>query len=388
MKIAYVTAFYRPAIDGPANVVWEIGQRLAKKGHDVHVFCADSDKKNTLTEKEVEMDGIKVHRLNNWFIAANFATFFPSVVRRLMKEDFDIIHSHVSGHSYHFFSGLVSRLKKVPHVHTTHCCWTSGFRSKFASAIVWIDYHTVLPLSFRWSDNIIAITPWELEHIQKHGGAKEKITVIPNGMDGIFLNKIKDNNFKKDFGIPEDKKVVLFFGRLSPVKGVDKLTDAAKELTKERDDCYFVFVGPDEGMKHIVEKAASENSKIILKGPIYDKKKIAEMYQGSYMYVLPSYREGLPLTLFEAMACGLPVVATPVNGVPYEMKDPDNGLLVPYGDVPALKTAIAKLLDDEKLAKQISETNIERAKKYDWDIITDRTLEIYESLMKDRAQFQ
>ncbi|MFH0798204.1 MAG: glycosyltransferase family 4 protein, partial [Candidatus Woesearchaeota archaeon] len=131
-----------------------------------------------------------------------------------------------------------------------------------------------------------------------------------------------------------------------------------------------------------VEKAASENHKIILHGPIYDKKKIAEMYQGSYMYVLPSYREGLPLTLFEAMACGLPVVATPVNGVPYEMKDPDNGLLVPYGDVPALKNAITKLLDDEKMAKKISENNIERAKKYDWDIIADRVLEVYESLVK------
>ncbi|RME54716.1 glycosyltransferase family 1 protein [Candidatus Woesearchaeota archaeon] len=382
MKIAFVTAFYRPAVDGPGNVIWEIGQRLAKQGHDVHVFCSDSDKKNTIKEKEAVEDGIKIHRLNNWFIAANFATFFPSVLKRLWKEDFDIIHSHVSGHSYHFFSALISRLKKVPHVHTTHCCWTTGFRSRFARLLVWLDYRTVLPLSFHWSDKIIAITPWELNQITKWGGKKDKIIVIPNGMDSILFKKVAPNKFKKDLGIPKDKKVVLFFGRKNPVKGVSNLLKAEQEILKEREDCYFVFVGPDEGEEHLIESAAKTNNKIINLGPIYDKTKIAEMYQGSDIYVLPSYREGLPLTLFEAMASGLPIVATPVNGVPYEMKDPDNGLLVQYGDVKALKDAIVKLLDDDGLRQKISANNIEHAKKYDWDIIAEKTLGVYESLLK------
>ncbi|MEA3378642.1 MAG: glycosyltransferase family 4 protein [Nanoarchaeota archaeon] len=380
MKIAFVTAFYRPVVDGPGNVIWEVGQRLAKKGHDVHVFCSDSDKKNTIKVKEEVVDGIKVHRLNNWFIAANFATFFPSVIKRLMKEHFDIIHSHVSGHSYHFFSALVSRLKNIPHVHTTHCCWTTGFRSLFARMLVWLDYKTVLPLSLKWSDKIIAITPWEINHIQKYGGAKDKIVVIPNGMDAILFDKIKDNKFKENFGIPKDKKIILFFGRLNPVKGVDILAEAGREIVKERDDAYFVFIGPDEGMKKKVEAICSGSDKMILKGPIYGKKKIAEMYQGSDIYALPSYREGLPLTLFEAMAAGLPVVATPVNGVPYEMKDPENGLLVPYGDKKALKDAIVKLLDDDGLRKKIAENNVKTAKKYDWDIIAERVLEVYNDL--------
>jgi glycosyltransferase involved in cell wall biosynthesis len=381
MKIAFVTAFYRPAIDGPANVIREIGQRLVKKGHEVHVFCSDSDKKNKIKEKEAVEDGIHIHRLNNWFTVANFATFFPSVLSRLLKEDFDIIHSHVSGHSYHFFSALVSRLKKTPHVHTTHCCWTTGFRSLFARFLVWLDYRTVLPLSFRWSDKIIAITPWELSHIRHWGGKRDKIVVIPNGMDSILFDKVEPNNFKKGLGIPEDKKVVLFFGRKNPVKGVANLLKAELEILKERDDCYFVFVGPDEGEEHLIKEAAAKHDRIINLGPIYDKKKIAEMYQASYLYVLPSYREGLPLTLFEAFASGLPVVATPVNGVPYEMKDADNGFLVQYGDIKALKDAIVRLLDDEGLASKMSKTNIELAKKYDWDIIADRTLEVYESLV-------
>ena len=135
-------------------------------------------------------------------------------------------------------------------------------------------------------------------------------------------------------------------------------------------------------MKDLVKAACDKEERMILHDPIYDKKLIAEMYQGSYMYILPSYREGLPLTLFEAMASGLPIVATPVNGVPYEMKDPDNGFLVPYGDIPATKEAIEKLLDNEELAKKVSKENIKLAKKYDWDIIADRTLEVFEGLVK------
>ena len=131
--------------------------------------------------------------------------------------------------------------------------------------------------------------------------------------------------------------MVLFFGRLNPTKGVDKLVQVAEEITKERKNIYFVFRGPDEGMKYIVENAVKKNKNIILVKETRDKKEVARTYQSADIYVLPSYREGLPLTLFEAMASGLPIVASPVNGVPYEIKEPENGFLVKYGDLKNLK---------------------------------------------------
>lgn len=380
MRIAYVQAFYLPAIDGPANVIHEMAMRLAKKGHDVHVFCSDSDKHKKILLKEETIDGVKVHRLNNWF-QIGFATFFPSVFLKLMKEDFDIIHSHVSGHSYHFFSALVRMIKKTPHVHTTHCCWTSGFRSKLSSFLVWLDYHTVLPFSFGYSDRIIAITPWELNEIEKYNSKMGKVTVIPNGMDSVLLKKVENNNFRKTYGIPEDAKLVLYFGRLNPTKGVDKLAEAATDITKTRKDIHFAFVGPDEGMMNKVIEISNNNKNIHILGTLRGKDKIAEMFQASDLYALPSYREGLPLTMFEAMASGLPIVASPVNGIPYEMKEPENGLFVQYGDVDGLKKTMLKILDDEKLAREIRKNNIEKAKLYDWDIITEKNLKVYRDLV-------
>ena len=106
------------------------------------------------------------------------------------------------------------------------------------------------------------------------------------------------------------------------------------------------------------------------------------MYQAADVYVLPSYREGLPLTLFEAMASGLPIVASPVNGVPYEMKQPENGFFVKYGNITQLEKRICQLLDDKKLSYQISQNNLKRAKAYDWDIIYKKTTDLYKKLIK------
>ena len=117
-------------------------------------------------------------------------------------------------------------------------------------------------------------------------------------------------------------------------------------------------------------------------GPIKGKEKIAEMYQAADVYVLPSYREGLPLTLFEAMASGLPIIASPVNGVPYEMKQPENGFFVNYGDIESLEKNILKILDDKKLSKKISVNNIRKSKQYDWDIIYKKYMKEYEDLIK------
>src|SRR4030042_1224405 len=117
-------------------------------------------------------------------------------------------------------------------------------------------------------------------------------------------------------------------------------------------------------------------------GPIKGKEKIAEMFQASDVYVLPSYREGLPLTLFEAMASGLPIVASPVNGIPYEMEEGKNGLFSNYGDLKSLEKNILKLIDNKKLAKTISENNRKKSKNYSWDDIYKKYIREYKKLIE------
>lgn len=126
----------------------------------------------------------------------------------------------------------------------------------------------------------------------------------------------------------------------------------AINITKKRKDIAFIWVGPDEGKAEEVKELIKNYKNMKYLGPIKGKEKIADMYQSADVYILPSYREGLPLTLFEAMASKLPIVASPVNGVPFEMKENENGFFSNYGDIDSLEKNIIKLIENPKIAKR------------------------------------
>lgn len=380
MKIAYISMFFLPTFGGVEQVIYELAKRQVKDGHEVHVFCCDSDKNKRIEIKEEIIEGIHVHRIPYWFRLSLNTFIWPSLLWKF-KGKFDIVHSHVSGHDYILFAGLLCKLKKIKHIHTTHCPWTdTSFRPPILKPFLFLNDLFLNKLSFSLVDEIISITPWETEILKKYS-KEEKIKIIPNGVDKILYKKIIKNQFKKKNNIKE-KYLVLYFGRLNPTKGPEMLAKAAINITKKRKDIAFVWVGPDEGkaeeVKHLIK--GYRNMKYL--GPIKGKEKIAEMFQSANVYVIPSYREGLPLTLFEAMASGLPIIASPVNGVPYEMKENENGFFSNYGDLESIEKNILKILDNPKLAQKISANNFKKSKDYDWDDIYKKYMEEYKKLLK------
>jgi glycosyltransferase involved in cell wall biosynthesis len=384
MKIAHVTAFYKPAIGGVKQVVEELAKRQIKEGHEVHVYTSDTDKYNTIKIKEEIIDGIHVHRCKNWFTIANFATFWPSILPRLLKQNFDIVHSHVFGHLYFILSSIATKIKKIPHIHTTHCPWTNAHRSLAGRIALFFSYNFFSRLAIKATNKIIAITPWEINFIKKYGGKKDQIKVLPNGMDELFFKKVKNNDFKKKHKIKG--KLILYFGRLNVTKGPDKFVEIAHSILKKRKDLTFVIRGPDEGMRSKVKKLIGKEKRIILLNETRDRNEIIKMYQAADIFVLPSYREGLPLTLFEAMAAGLPIVASPVNGIPYEMKEPENGFLVEYGDNKGFKKRILEFLDNPKNAKKVIKNNLKKAENYKWDNIAKATLKVYKKEISNKTK--
>ena len=373
--------FYLPTFGGVEQVMYELAKRQVQDGHEVHVYCCDSDKIQRLKIKNEIMDGVHVHRLH-YITRLSLNTFiWPSLLWKF-KGKFDIVHSHVSGHAYILFTGILSKLKGFKYIHTTHCPWTdSSFRPKILRPFLLLNDLFFNKIAFRMIDKVIPITPWELDILNKYIDDKNKITVIPNGTDKILYKKVTNNNFKVKNNIKE-KFMVLFFGRLNPTKGPEMLARAAINISKKRKDISFVWIGPDEGKAEEVKNLIKPFSNMHYLGPIRGKEKIAEMYQSADVYVLPSYREGLPLTLFEAMASGLPIVASPVNGVPFEMKENENGFFADYGDLKILEEKILKLIDDDKLREEIAKNNFQKSLNYDWDDIYNRYMGEYEKLVK------
>ncbi len=385
MKIAHVCPFYTPTICGVKNVVEELARYQISEGNEVHVFTSDWDKNKRIEKKYEMLDNVHVHRSFHLVKFTNFVSLWPSVFLELIDENFDIIHTHEFGHPHVVLAALVARIRHIPHIHTTHCPWSDSYRSLIARMGVVVSYNLVSRYVLAHTEQIIAITPWEIDFIKKYGGAAEKISVLPNGMSSLFFQRIAKNNFKKKHGIRGN--LVLFFGRLNVTKGPDRFVEIAHRVLQERPKTFFVIRGPDEGMKKRVQELISGEKRIILLEPTRERLDAVRMYQAADIFVLPSYREGLPLTLFEAMASSLPIVATPVNGVPYEMKEPDNGFLVPYGDNERFAQRIITLLDNRSLRRTIGKRNKEKALHYQWEDIARRTMQFYfEAIQKAKEK--
>ena len=385
MKIAHVAPEYYPVIGGVGQVVRELAERQVVAGHDVSVFVPDWDKHKRMSKKSEIINGVKVHRCTHIAQIANFSTIWPSVLTKLISGKFDIIHSHNFGHLHVVLSAIAVKLTKAKHIHTTHCPWSDAKRSLIGKIGLNISYNLFSRWALSNAGAIIAITPWELDYIKKYGGDSKKTIVVSNGMSREFFKKIKPNDFRQKHAISKDKKIVLFLGRLNATKGPDHFVKIARQILSERKDIFFVMRGPDEGMKSIVKHMIGGEKNILLLDKTIDKKELIKTYQSADLYVMPSYREGLPLTLFEAMASGLPVVATPVNGVAFEISNGKNGFLVKYGDIIGFKKKILEILGNKVLRDKIAKNNTTKAANYDWDIIARKTEDIYNNVIKHNS---
>jgi len=377
--IAHVCPYYVPAIGGVKQVVEELAKRQAIAGHEVHVFTSDWDKEKRVEVLDEIIDGVHVHRCYHYLKVSKFSTIWPEVYNKLLELKPDVIHAHVTGHLHPYLAKRAAKKLNSKFIITTHCPWESK-RSLPGTIANYISYKFFPVL--KYADAIIAITPWEHSFLLKEGVTQDKIHTIPNGMAKIFFEKIEPNRFREKHNIPSNHKIALFFGRLNITKNPQMFIDIAEAVLAKRDDTTFVICGPDEGeLIYVTEKINSlpDNIKknIRLLPPTRVREEVTEMYQASNIYLLPSRREGLPLTLFEAYASELPVIGAAVNGVPYELKDGVNGFLLQSEDTENFIKRTNFLLDNKLFGPTVSNTNKEKAKEFDWDIIADRTMGVY-----------
>jgi glycosyltransferase involved in cell wall biosynthesis len=179
-------------------------------------------------------------------------------------------------------------------------------------------------------------------------GARE-IAVIPSGVE-----------LPAEVGEEADPLEVLYAGRLSPEKGVLELVEAAQGIN--------LVVAGDGPLRSRVPQALG----------FVPPDELAPLYARAAVVVCPSYREGFGVACLEAMAHGRPVVASSVGGLLDLVVDGETGIHVPPGDVPALRSAIERLLGDRELRRRMGEAGRRRAAEhFSWDAVTSRTVELY-----------
>ncbi|MBT3643100.1 glycosyltransferase family 4 protein [archaeon] len=375
MKILQITNSFHPVIGGQEKVVLEISKGLVKKGHEVTVLTTDY-----LCEEKVgsgeKFDGIEIVRMKNDLWLAGYG-YSPEAMKWLRKNysKFDVVHCH--GYNRYLPEFAVKFLfKKIPVVFTAH-----GFIHTKKNMIFKKIHDLTIGRVVRKADICTALTELDFLDYEKLGVSKEKILVLPNGVDiEKFSNRDEEviRKFKTKFKL--GKNVLLYVGRIHESKGLQYVVDAIKNI-----DTTLLIVGRDGGYKKVLEEKIKERGigeKVIFAGGLSDEEVVAA-YQSSDAFVLFSEWEGFGIVIIEAMAANLPVISSDRGAIPYLIKDGKNGLMSEFKNVGALRDNIMKLFGDEKLRTKLIKSGKEFSENYSWEKIVEMVEEIYIGVEKD-----
>ena len=308
---------------------------------------------------------------------------FVSIFRILRKLKPDIVHTHTSK------AGILGRLAAwmagVPIIiHTPHGHVFYGHFGRSLSRI----FLQMERLLGRITHHQIALTPEECnDYLRLRVSKPSNTTVIHSGIDlHRFIEKAKQRTRKREeLGIPPHALVIGYVGWLIPIKGVTYLISAMAKVAEKYPESLLVLVGKgdDKGeeefkLKEQVEKTGLED-KVRFLGWRSDVDEVMGCFD---IFVLPSLNEGMGRVLVEAMAAGLPIVASRVGGIPDLVKDGKNGLLVPPADAPALSKAISGLLADKKNRNRMGKAGKKMCLDYSAEAMVEQIDDLYRELLK------
>lgn len=347
-----------------------------KRGFDVISVCSDGPYIEELRTNGYTIENIKISRNLNVF--KHLHTIWK-LYRYFSRESFDIVHVHTP------IAGLIGRIAayfaRVPLViYTAH-----GFYFHDDMPFLKRNVFIILEkIGAKFTDIIFTQSEEDSEAAVSLGimGSKD-VFHIGNGVD---ISRFKPSNGlrTKIFEIPDDAFVVGMVGRLVEEKGIVQFLEAAVAASKIKLNLYFVLIGERLDSDHAssVEKIISK-SKCILKHRLILtglRDDIPSLLAGMDIFCLPSWREGMPRTIIEAMLMGLPVIATDIRGSREEVIDRETGILVPAKDSESLSHAIIELSSNTAMCQEMGFRGRERALKlYDETLVVKRQIDIIDT---------
>ncbi len=337
-KINVIHLVEELTIGGLEKVLASIVLNLNKKKFNVSVWCLREG--GYFADKLVK-EGIDV-KILHIYTSRNPLSIYK-LYRLLKIHQFDIIHTHA------YSAGIIGRISAflagvpviISHNHSIY-----DFYNRYYHLVEWI-------LSLI-TDRVICIS----EEVNRFTNETQRINsrkliTIHNGIDddcAVIENRGSD--LKNELGISLNHSVIGTIAHLEEHKGHKYLLEAASLLLSSKRDISFLFVGEGtlkEKLKKLCVDLKIENN-IIFVG---ERSDISEILFSIDIFVLPSLREGLGLAILEAMACGKPVIATNVGGIPEIVKDGVSGILVPPKDPKSLYRAMSDLLDDREKCEEM-----------------------------------
>jgi D-inositol-3-phosphate glycosyltransferase len=330
------------------------------------------------------------------------AAYLPEFVRGVQgfasskSARYDLIHSH------YWMSGVAALDLKaawnVPIVHMFHTLVV--MKNRVAQTPEEIEGNYRLDGEqkvLRQADRIVAATLAELAQLQwLYQADTRRVEIIPPGVDLSRFYPIHPDEAKEYVGIECAHRMLLFVGRIEPLKGLDVLIEAIalmrqRIVYQEYPFCLAVIGGDPDASP---EKMTAEMARVQALCQQYglddmvaflgkrSQDSLPYYYSASEVVVVPSHYESFGMVALEAMACGVPVVASQVGGLAYLVQDGKTGFTVPSGDAQALCDRLTELLTNPDLRQKMGEQAAEFARQYGWEQIASQLVKLYEQVLE------
>lgn len=310
--------------------------------------------------------------------------------------NYDVIHSH------YWLSGLAAGQLKtkwdIPIIQMFHTL--ALLKNKIAKSPVELENENRINSEkkvLQIADRIVVATIDEHQHLDDlYQADVNKIVTIPPGVDTNRFYPIQEDEAKAFLNIPKDEKMLLFVGRIEPLKGIDTLIKAIAQMRKSdvMSTCphYLYIIGGDPNGEVIDEESEIHRLKrlchdlgvddlIIFMGK-KDQDTLPYYYSAAEIVVMPSNYESFGMVALEAMACATPVVATQVGGLQHLVQDGVTGFIVPHNDPDALEEKLTRLICQPDLCKEMALNAVQYARSYSWEMITPQIIELYKETIK------
>jgi D-inositol-3-phosphate glycosyltransferase len=410
MRVAMVSMHTSP-LDQPGtgdagglNVyVAQTARRLAEAGAEVDVFTRATSSRQP--EVVPLAPGVRVFNLAAGPYEGLRKEDLPSQVCAFTSEllrvaagrpegFYDIVHSHywLSGQA----AWLASERWGIPLVHTMH---TMAKVKNGALA----ESDTLEPLSrvigeeqlVAVADRLIANTADEKDELVRlYGADPVDVAVVHPGVDLAVFHPGSRAAARRRLGLPARRTIALFVGRIQPLKAPDLLVRSVAALVADqpdrREQMHVVIAGglsgsglarPDELAKLAADLGVADLVDFV---PPSSPDVLADYYRSADFTVVPSHSESFGLVALESQASGTPVIAAGVGGLRTSVDDSVSGLLVPDHDVDSWAGAIARLMDEPALRRQLAEGAVRHAGKFSWSATAAGTLEVYRNALHER----
>jgi glycosyltransferase involved in cell wall biosynthesis len=381
VKVAQVCLRF-DAPGGVEGVVRDLSGRLRRHGVEVEVFAGDLvDESRWIrrTEFPALVDGVPVH----WFPV--YRKLLPHVTFPLLTglvaalTDFrpDVVHAHSHRYGHVWEASAVAKRLGVPFVVTPHYHPPDPDEPLWQRSFLRLQDAGFGVAVYRRAAAILASTEQERARLSEFA-PRDRIRLIP---DAIALGEWQRPSGPLPRGLPE--RYVLYAGRIAVNKGLPTLVDALARIPAAR-RVPLVLMGHDWGQREIVERRARDAGvfpDLHWLGHLQDPEQYRAVFRRASAFVLPSDWEAFGIVLLEAMAAGIPIVATAVGGMPEVLDHGRCGQLVPARDPESLSRAILLALEGEASHRADVRAARDWVRRFDWDRIVDEYRDLYGRLI-------